>query len=80
MGSPTRYACYGKEMLGWIYEKMATHESALGGGKYSAFGSTVIGNGALAYNDPCAPWRDYSTHQPGGRGPAPFKFSPHNVE
>jgi hypothetical protein len=28
MGSPARYACYEKEMLGWIREKMATQESA----------------------------------------------------
>jgi len=26
MGSPTHYACYRKEMLGWIREKMATQE------------------------------------------------------
>jgi hypothetical protein len=28
MGSRTHYACCGKEMLGWIHEKMATQESA----------------------------------------------------
>jgi len=27
MGSPTRYAYYGKEMLGWIREKMVIQES-----------------------------------------------------
>ncbi len=32
MGNLARYACYGKEMLGWIREKMATQESALKGG------------------------------------------------
>jgi hypothetical protein len=52
-------------MLGWICEKMATQESALKGGKFSTFGSTVVGNGASAYNDPCAPGGDYSTNQLG---------------
>jgi hypothetical protein len=28
MGSLAHYACCGKEMLGWIHEKMATQESA----------------------------------------------------
>jgi hypothetical protein len=28
MGSPARYACYEKEMLGWIREKMVIQESA----------------------------------------------------
>ncbi len=32
-------------MLGWIHEKMATQESALGGGKFSASDSIVIRNG-----------------------------------
>jgi hypothetical protein len=27
MGSPTRYAYYGKEMLGWMCEKIAIQES-----------------------------------------------------
>jgi hypothetical protein len=35
MGNPTLYVCYGKEMLGWIREKMATQESAPGGDKFS---------------------------------------------
>ncbi len=38
---------------------MATQESALGGGMFFAFGSTVTGNDALACNDPCAPGEDY---------------------
>jgi hypothetical protein len=38
MGSPTHYAYCGKEMLGWICEKMATQESALGGDMFFAFG------------------------------------------
>jgi hypothetical protein len=61
MGSLARYACCEKEMLGGIREKMATQESALGGGMFFAFGSTVTGNDALACNDPCAPGRDCST-------------------
>jgi hypothetical protein len=60
MGSPTRYAYYGKEMLGWIREKMATQASALGGGKFSASNSTVVGNGASACNDLCVPNEDCS--------------------
>jgi hypothetical protein len=35
MGSPTRYACYMKKMMGWICEKMAIQESAQGGGRFS---------------------------------------------
>jgi hypothetical protein len=44
MGSPVHYACYGKEMLGWIHEKMATQESTPRGGKLSASNSIVIRN------------------------------------
>jgi hypothetical protein len=32
-----RYACCGKEMLGWIREKMATQKSAPRGGTPSRF-------------------------------------------
>jgi hypothetical protein len=60
MGSPVHYACYGKEMLGWIHEKMATQESALGGAKFFASSSTAIGNDALACNDLCTLYEDYS--------------------
>jgi len=52
MGSPARYACYGKEMLGWIREKMATQELALGGGNFAS-GSTAVRNDASTYNGPC---------------------------
>jgi hypothetical protein len=38
-------------MLDWICEKMATQESALGGGRFFAFGSIVAGNGTSAGND-----------------------------
>jgi len=58
MGSLARYACYGKEMLGRIHEKMATLESARRGGRFSSSGSTIAGNSALAYNDPCVPGAD----------------------
>jgi len=58
MGSPTRYACCGKEMLGWIREKMVIPESAPISGKFSASGLTTIGNDTSAYNDPCAPRGD----------------------
>ncbi len=40
---------------------MATPKSAPGGGRFSAFGSTTVGNGALTYNDLCILSRDYST-------------------
>ncbi len=39
---------------------MATPESALGGGKFSASNSTIVGNDVLAYNDLCALSGDYS--------------------
>jgi len=74
MGSPARYACCGKEMLGWIREKMATpkpqevagflppaQESAPRSGKFSASGSITTGNNTSACNDPCALGKDYST-------------------
>jgi hypothetical protein len=47
-------------MLGWICEKMATQALAPGGGRYFAFGSTIVGNDALACSDPCAPSEDCS--------------------
>jgi hypothetical protein len=59
MGSPARYACYKKEMLGWIRGKMATPESAQGDGRFFAFGSTTVRNDASTCNNPCAPGRDY---------------------
>jgi hypothetical protein len=40
---------------------MAIQESAPGGGRFFAFGSTTAGNGTLACSDPCAPGRDCST-------------------
>jgi hypothetical protein len=61
MRSLARYACCRKEMLGWIHEKMATQESAPGGGKFFASSSTIAGNGASVCNDPCALGEDYST-------------------
>jgi hypothetical protein len=48
-------------MLGWIREKMATQESTPGGDKFSTSDSTVVGNGASAYSDPCALGEDCST-------------------
>jgi hypothetical protein len=47
-------------MLGWIREKMAIQESALGGGMVFTFGSTVVGNGASICSDLCALGKDYS--------------------
>jgi hypothetical protein len=80
MGSPIHYACCEKEMLGWIHETMAIPESTLKGGKFSASGSTVTGNGTSTCSDPCTPCKDYLTNQPKGWDPAPSKFSPHNAE
>jgi len=59
MGSPARYACCGKEMLGWICEKMATPESTPRGGRFFTFGLITAGNDTLACNDLCAPGEDY---------------------
>jgi hypothetical protein len=61
MRSSARYAYYGKEMLGYIHEKMAIQESAPRGSRFFASESTIAGNGALAYNNPCAPSEDCST-------------------
>jgi hypothetical protein len=61
MGSLARYACCKKEMLGWIREKMAIQKSAPGGGRFFASNSTVVGNGALACNNPCSIGEDCST-------------------
>ncbi len=36
-------------MLGWIREKMAIQELALGGGKFFAFDLTVVGNGPFKF-------------------------------
>ncbi len=61
MGSPVHYACYGKEMLGWIREKMAIPKSAPKGGRFFDFGLITAGNSALACSDSCAPGGDCST-------------------
>jgi hypothetical protein len=53
MGSLAHYACYEKEMLGWIHEKMATPESALGGGMFFTSSLTVVQNSASACSDLC---------------------------
>jgi hypothetical protein len=31
---------------------------ALGGGRFSTFSSTIVGNDASTYNDPCVPSKD----------------------
>ncbi len=48
-------------MLVWICEKMPTPELAPRGGRFSAFASTIAGNGALACNNLCALGGDCST-------------------
>jgi hypothetical protein len=48
-------------MFGWICEKMVNPESALGGCRFFAFGSTTAGNGASACKDPYTLGRDCST-------------------
>jgi len=53
MGSPAHYTCCGKEMLGWIHEKMAIQESAPRGGRFFTSGSIVVGNDVLACSGPC---------------------------
>jgi len=59
MGSPARYVYCGKEMLGWIREKIVIPESAPRGGRFFASGSITTGNNTLACNHPCAPSGDY---------------------
>jgi hypothetical protein len=61
MGSPTRYACCEKEMLGWIREKMVIQESAPGGGRFSTSSSTTTKNGASAYSALCVLGENFST-------------------
>jgi hypothetical protein len=60
MGSLVCYACCGKEMLGWIREKIVTQESTPRGGRFSACGSITARNGASTCNDPCIPSGDCS--------------------
>jgi hypothetical protein len=48
-------------MLGWIHEKMATQKSALGGGRFLAFGLIVIENGASSCSNSCTLGGDCST-------------------
>jgi hypothetical protein len=61
MGSPTCYACYGKEMLGSIREKMATQKLALGGDMFFASDSTAVGNDTSVCNSLCVAGEDCST-------------------
>jgi hypothetical protein len=61
MGSPACYACYRKEMLGWIHEKMAIQESTPGGGRFFASSSTIARNSTSVSNDPCILSEDYLT-------------------
>jgi hypothetical protein len=61
MGSPARYACCGKELLGWIREKMATQELAPRGGRFFASSSITAANGASAYSGSCTIGGAYST-------------------
>jgi hypothetical protein len=46
MGSPTHYAYGGKEMLGWIHEKMVIQKSTLRGGRFFTSDPTTVGNDA----------------------------------
>ncbi len=50
--------------MNWIHEKLAIQESALGGGRFYAFDSIVVGNGTSTCNDPCVLGGDYLTNQP----------------
>jgi hypothetical protein len=85
MGSPVRYACCMKKMLGWIHEKMAIKESTPRAGRYPTFDSIVTRNGASACNDSCAPsedcltaggngsWDNAHTSDPSSRGERPSR-------
>jgi hypothetical protein len=55
------FTMLGKEMLGWIYEKMAIQESAPGGGRFFASGSIVAKNSASACSSLCTTRGGYST-------------------
>jgi hypothetical protein len=79
MGSLVRYACCEKEMMGSIREKMATQESAPRGGKFSAFGSTTAGNGALAYSGPCIGGGDCSTAVTNASWDNAYTFDPFSM-
>jgi hypothetical protein len=61
MGSPTRYACCGKKMLSWIYEKIVIQESTPRSGKFFASDSIIARNGTLACNGLCTTSESYST-------------------
>jgi len=61
MGSLAHYACYKKEMLGWIREKITPQESAPGGGKFFASRLTTTSDGASACSGLCVVGKDYST-------------------
>ncbi len=55
-----RYACYRKEMLGWICESHYL-KIILRSGRFFASSITVVGNSDLTYNDLCIPHEDFST-------------------
>ncbi len=76
MGSSTRYACCGKEMLGWIREKIVIQESTPRGGRIFASGSIAAENGASTYNDLCAPSGDYSIATGNGSWDNSHTFDP----
>jgi hypothetical protein len=78
MGSPTCYACYGKEMLGWIRETMATQESTPKGGRFFASNSIVIGNGPSTCSDPVHSVRGLLNQSTRRLGPHPLGF-PHTM-
>jgi len=48
-------------MLGWIHEKMATQESALGGGRFSTSSLIVVENGTSACSGMCTIGEGYTT-------------------
>ncbi len=50
----------GKKCWARSMKKMATLESTPGGGKFFASSSTIVGNGASTYNDPCVLGEDCS--------------------
>jgi hypothetical protein len=65
-------------MLGWIREKMATLESALGGGGFSTSGSTIVGNGTSTCSDSCVPSKDCLTVTGNNFWDNAHTFDPHN--
>jgi hypothetical protein len=61
MGSPTRYACYGKDMFSRIHKKMVIQKSTSKSDKFFASSSIVAKNDTSICKDSRTVSKDYST-------------------